>query len=139
MLSKPERLTRAGLFQRTHAAKKSVTVPPVSLFVLERQAKSAPRLPLVGFVIGKKVHGKAVQRNKAKRRVREAYRLLRQQWLSEGDSPEINIKQWYSLVFHIQLEAIEAPFQQIQQAVEQCLILAAKKYGRRSTQAKAHG
>lgn len=135
MLPKAERLTRSGLFQRTHAAKKSVTVPPVSLFVLERQPKSAPRLPLVGFVIGKKVHGKAVQRNKAKRRVREAYRSLRQQ----ADRETVNIKQWYSLVFHIQLEAIEAPFQEIRKAVEQCLILAAKKYGRRSPQAKANG
>ena len=130
MLQKAERLTRSGLFQRTHAAKKSITVPPVSLFVLERQPKSAPRLPLVGFIIGKKVHDRAVQRNRAKRRVREAYRLLRLEWLAQGDSAAVNVKQWYALVFHIQLEAVEAPFETIRLAVEQCLIQAAKKYGR---------
>lgn len=137
MLTRPERITRSGLFQKLHASRKSVAVPPVSLYVLERQPNSAPRLPFVGFVIGKKVHAKATQRNRAKRRVREAYRLLRQNLMKTEGSARHSLEHWYALVWHIQLEAIDAPFQQIYQSVEKCLALAAEKYGRRSVKSKS--
>jgi ribonuclease P protein component len=137
MLPRPERLTRSSLFQRIHAGKKSVTVSPVSLYVQERLPKSAPRLPFVGFVIGKKVHTGAVQRNRAKRRVREAYRLLRQNLMKTEGSPGKALQHWYALVWHIRSEAIDAPFEDIYSSVEQCLAQATEKYGRKSVKNKS--
>ena len=132
MLSRAERLSKSGLFQKAYASKKRIAAPPVSLYVLERQANSAPRLPFVGFVIGKKVHAKAVQRNRAKRRVREAYRLLREKLMKSDGSAKTSLLHWYALVWHIRIEAIDAPFQQICDSVEECLTQAAVKYGRKA-------
>jgi ribonuclease P protein component len=138
MLPRAERLTKSGLFQRTHASRKSINSAFVTLYVLERQPKSAPRLPLVGFVVGKKVHARAVQRNRAKRRVREAYRRVKQSMPPETAS-KYNLQQWYSLVWHIRPEAMTAPFQDLCQSIDQCLAAAAAKYGRKSIKARTDG
>jgi ribonuclease P protein component len=137
MLTRAERLTRSGLFQKTYAAKKSVSAPPVSLYVLERQPNSAPKLPFVGFVIGKKADARAAQRNRAKRRVREAYRLFRQKVMKTEGTSRTHLKHWYALVWHIRIEATDVPFQQIYQSVEECLAQAAEKYGRKERQVKS--
>ena len=122
MLPDSERLRRSSLFQRTYAGKKSISSPLLTLYVLPRQPRSAPRLPLVGFVVGKKVHNRAVKRNRAKRRVREAYRLMR---LSES-----GLQQWYTLVFLIHNAALEADWNQIKGSVSEVLNKAEKRYGK---------
>ncbi|MFX5668415.1 ribonuclease P protein component, partial [Acinetobacter baumannii] len=61
-------------------------------------------LPLVGFVVAKKVCKSACLRNKVKRRIREAYRLLR---LSDSQARQ-ELAQWYAMVFVIQPKALEA-------------------------------
>jgi ribonuclease P protein component len=139
MLPRAERLSRAALFQRVYAGKKSVSHPPVSLHVLERQPRSAPQLPLVGFVIGKKVHARAVKRNRAKRRVREAYRLLREKLIKSEGNAKMSLTHWYALVWQIRNEAIDAPFEEILQSVEQCLVEASKKYGRKAPKLQVDG
>lgn len=122
MLPASERLSRDSLFQRVYAGRKSVSTPLVTLYVLPRQARSAPRRPLVGFVVGKKVHNKAAYRNLAKRRVREAYRGVRL-----GDA---SIRQWYAMVWVVHNKVLNATWDEIMQAVAECLAGADRKYGR---------
>lgn len=131
MLPRAERLTKPGLFQRTHSLKRSVSASFLSLYVLERNPRSAPNLPLVGFVIGKKVYAKATQRNRAKRRVREAYRLWRLRLTQAPEGQTNNLQQWYSLVWHIRAEVENAPFDEIYRSVDECLTRATAKYGRK--------
>src|SRR5689334_10697786 len=101
MLPQAERLRKTGLFQRVYSARKSVSSSLMTLYVLERQPRSANKLPLAGFVISKKVEAKATQRNRAKRRVREAYRLCRMAIVQEGGTAAKDLGQWYSLVWNI--------------------------------------
>jgi len=121
MLPAPERLRRSSLFQRTYAGKKSITSSLVTLYVLSRQARSTPRLPLVGFVAAKKVHNKATARNLVKRRVREAYRLVARR--------EASVKQWYAMVWVIHSKALTASWQEICRVVADCTARADLKYG----------
>jgi len=128
VLPSSERLRRKSLFQRTYAARKSVSSPLVTLYVLPRQPRSAPNLPHVGFVVGKNVDKRATRRNRAKRRLREAYRKLRQVYAS--------VKQWYSMVWVIHSNALTADWQEVLQAVDSCLVAAERKYGRQRAQAR---
>lgn len=131
MLPRAERLTKAGLFQRLHSARKVISAKLVSLYVLERQSRSAPRPPLVGFVVGKKVHAKATQRNRMKRRVREAYRLFRKQLTESGEIEKYNLHQWYALAWHVKPEALDASYSEISDSVAECLEKAAQRFGRK--------
>lgn len=131
MLPRPERLTKAGLFQRLHSARKVISSPLLSLYVLERQSRSAPRPPLVGFVVGKKVHARANQRNRIKRRLREAYRLFRKQLTETGEIEKYNLQQWYALAWHVKPEAINATYSEISVSVAECLEKAAQRFGRK--------
>jgi RNase P protein component len=106
------------------------------MYVLARQPRSSLRLPLVGFVAGKKLSRKATERNRAKRRVREAYRqLVRQDEHSAVDGQglllEAKFKQWYAVVFVIQAGALKAKFDEIRMSITDCLRQASAKYGSR--------
>lgn len=133
MLPDTERLRRASLIQRVYNTRRSVSVDNLTLYVLERQAQSAPRLPLTGFVVGKKVHPEATRRNRAKRRVREAYRQLR----ADGESCEaLSIKRWYALVWVIQGDVISKNWDEVKESVLGCLTRARDKYGDKRAQRK---
>jgi ribonuclease P protein component len=139
MLTAAERLRRSNLFQRTYSAKKSVSTSLFTLYVLPRQPRSTAKLPLAGFVVAKKVHNKAAVRNRVKRRVREAYRLLRQQLqgtIQEKTASEKpgNLGQWYALVWLIHDKAITASWQEIYDSVADCIQRANEKYGRRTAE-----
>lgn len=123
MLPSPERLRRTSLFQRAYAGKKSVTSALVTLYVLPRQPRSAPKLPHVGFVTAKKIDKRATARNLAKRRVREAYRQTR---LVDG-----SVKQWYAMVWVIQNKALSATWEEICHSVAFCMAKANEKFGER--------
>jgi ribonuclease P protein component len=158
VLPSPERLTRAGLFQRAYTARKSINTACLTLYVVPRsdRGKSSPRsktqstkttlassansqelarihvapLPLVGFVVAKKVCKSACARNRAKRRVREAYRLMR---LSNAEFRE-KLSQWYAMVFVLHSKSLDAPWTDIQNAVLESLNKADAKYGRASAE-----
>lgn len=138
MLPAAERLRRSGLFQRVYNGKKSVSTTLLTLYVLEKTPGSAPRFPLVGFVIGKKLEGRATQRNRAKRRVREAYRLLRQdleaQAAADSDEETTRImrilKDWYAIVWVIKSEVLTAEFDEIYRSVSECIFKASDRYGK---------
>ncbi|HEY9679961.1 MAG TPA: ribonuclease P protein component [Oculatellaceae cyanobacterium] len=157
MLPTKERLTRAGVFQRAYSARKTVGTPFFSLYVLPRQergrgakiknqsanpASSAElvkmqpaALPLVGFVVAKKVSKSACVRNKAKRRLREAYRLLR---LSNPDLKQ-ELAQWYAMVFVVHAKAFEASWTELQEAVSESIVKAGAKHGVHRPQSQGVG
>lgn len=127
-----ERLRRSGLYQRVYTARKIVSARGISLYVLPRQSRSQPKYPLTGFVVGKKVSNRAVVRNRLKRRVREAYRLIRlesEAELNSGKDLISEIKQWYALVWVINGEEINVSFPDIKERLRDCLGRAATKYG----------
>lgn len=83
-------------------------------------------LPLVGFVIAKKVCKSACARNRAKRRVREAYRTMR---LTNTNFNE-TIAQWYALVFVLNNKILDADWAEVQKTVQDSLRKANDKYAR---------
>lgn len=100
------RLRRPDQFQRARREGRSWDVPGLTLYAV----KNRQRLTRCGFVVGKRI-GKAVERNRARRRLREAVRLVYQSFLPGWD-----------LVFTIRSTALlTIPFTQIQDTVEQLL------------------
>jgi ribonuclease P protein component len=96
-----QRLQRPAQFQRVRREGKSWAHP---FFVLNAARNRAGRTRC-GFVTGKKL-GKAHDRNRAKRRVREAVRLAYDQ-----------ITPGYDLVFVLRTAVLDAPFDELQQAL----------------------
>lgn len=105
MLPRPERLLASRDFQRVYRHGRSYTHPLVVLYVLPLD-EPASRLPVrAGFVASKKC-GKAHDRNLAKRRVRESYRLL----AKRAGNPTL-------MVWVVRPAAVRASFAQIHEAV----------------------
>jgi ribonuclease P protein component len=112
MLPRPERLLASRDFQRVYRHGKSYTHPLVVLYVLPID-EPASRLPVrAGFVASKKV-GKAHDRNLAKRRVRESYRLL----ATRQGPPTL-------MVWVVRPAAVRATHTQIQDAVAHLLTIS---------------
>jgi len=159
LLPANERLRKSSVFQRAYTGRKSVNTRLVTLYVVPRakserktpHSPTATRLPFVGFVAAKKVLKSAVSRNRVKRRVREAYRLLTRS-LREGpkdrtslsaqaviektvqntegsSNPKYKLGQWYVLVFVLHAVALEATWTEILNAVDECLSKAENKFG----------
>ena len=157
MLQANERLTRASVFQRAYSGRQSVSSSVVSLYVLPRikprgakkqpqagRVQRSPSMPLVGFVVSKKTLKNATERNRAKRRIREAYRLLSKEFrgLNEherlSDEPRfagntspkaLSLDQWYAMVFVASSKALAAKYEEIEEAVAHCIAKANAKYG----------
>jgi ribonuclease P protein component len=105
-MKRAQRLRRPEQFQRVRRAGRSWSSPLLTL----NAASSNRHRPRCGFVVGKRV-GKAVVRNRARRRVREAVRLVYDRILPGWD-----------LVFVVRSPAAATvEFEQIQAAVEQLL------------------
>ena len=74
MLPKQYRLKKRSAFAATYRTGKSLHKNGVTLFI--GKAKDNQQPAKVGFVVSKKIHKRAVKRNRIKRLMRESYRLL---------------------------------------------------------------
>ncbi len=74
MLPKQYRLKKRSAFKATYKVKNSTHSGGVTLFAGRKKTEEIPTK--VGFVVSKKVHKRAVRRNRLKRLMRESYRLL---------------------------------------------------------------
>jgi RNase P protein component len=73
----------------------------------------------------------ACKRNRAKRRVREAYRRIRK----EADPQlvaQVRMERFYSLVFVIHPSVLSVPSQDVSNSVRDSLIKATKKFSHKS-------
>lgn len=74
MLPKEYRLKKRSAFAATYRTGKTFHKNGITLFVGKEKNNELPTK--VGFVVSKKVHKRAVKRNRMKRLMRESYRLL---------------------------------------------------------------
>ncbi len=83
-----------------------------------------PPNPLIGFVISKKIVKKACLRNKSKRKIREAVRVLIQENVEFSQS----LSKWYAMVFIIIKDLKDISFTELKQALINTVKLAKEKY-----------
>lgn len=74
MLPKNFRLKKYSAFTATYRTGKSLHKDGITMFIGKEKYNDFPTK--VGFVVSKKIHKRAVKRNRIKRLMRESYRLL---------------------------------------------------------------
>ena len=110
MLPKQFRLKKRSAFKATYKVKNSSHSGGVTLFAGILKKEDYPTK--VGFVVSKKVHKRAVKRNRLKRLIRESYRTLLKE-SNVGDS-----QKYMSLVFVGTEKAMDKPFDEIQKSIK---------------------
>ena len=113
MLPKQYRLKKRTAFKATYKVKHSTHSGGVTLFAGIEKNEDVPTK--VGFVVSKKVHKRAVKRNRLKRLLRESYRqLLKENNIYGSDK-------FLSLVFVGGESALGKNFDEIKNAVKKTL------------------
>ena len=113
MLPKQYRLKKRSAFKATYKVKHSTHSGGVTLFAGILKKEDYPTK--VGFVVSKKVHKRAVKRNRLKRLMRESYRQL----LKENNLG--NSQQFMSLVFVGSDRALGKSFSEIKSSIQKTL------------------
>ena len=110
MLPKQYRLKNRIAFKATYKVKNSSHSGGVTLFAGILKKEDTPTK--VGFVVSKKVHKRAVRRNRLKRLMRESYRLL----LKNGELGDS--QKYLSLVFLGTENALGKNFDEIHSSIK---------------------
>ena len=113
MLPKQYRLKKRSAFNATYKVKNSSHKGGVTLFAGILKKDDTPTK--VGFVVSKKVHKRAVKRNRLKRLMRESYRIL----LKEDNVG--NSQRFMSLVFIGTERALGKSFSEIKSSISKML------------------
>jgi ribonuclease P protein component len=113
MLPKQYRLKNRLAFKATYKVRNSSHSGGVTLFAGILKKEDYPTK--VGFVVSKKVHKRAVKRNRLKRLMRESYRILLKK-NELGDS-----QRYMSLVFVGSDRALGKPFSEIYNSIKKTL------------------
>ncbi len=113
MLPKQYRLKNRSAFKATYKVKNSSHKGGVTLFAGILKKDDSPTK--VGFVVSKKVHKRAVKRNRLRRLMRESYRLL----LKENNLG--NSQKYLSLIFVGTDKALNKDFKDIDNAVRKLI------------------
>ena len=113
MLPKQYRLKNRSAFKATYKVKNSSHKGGVTLFA--GILKKEETLTKVGFVVSKKVHKRAVKRNRLRRLMRESYRLL----LQENNLG--NSQKYLSLIFVGTENALGKNFDEINNAIKKLI------------------
>lgn len=74
MLPKENRLKKKSAFNATYKTGKIISLDGITLFCGKKKTADFPTK--IGFVVSKKIHKRAVKRNRIKRLMRESIRLL---------------------------------------------------------------
>jgi len=119
------RLLRHADFQRVYKQGRRLFSASLTVFYLERQAAGSPDMQQdsglhVGFTVGRALGG-AVQRNRMKRRLREAVRLSRPR---PGPSADV--------VINPKKAVLTVDFEQLLNEVRQAFVVIEKKLGGKS-------
>ena len=110
MLRKKYRLKKEKAFSATFRVRNCKSNEFLTLYV--GKEKSDEKIPTkVGFVVSKKIHKRAVKRNKIKRRLREIYISAMKNHLAD------NLQKAMSLIFIARGKALEASYSELEQAV----------------------
>ena len=110
MLPKQYRLKNRYAFKATYKIRNSSHKGGVTLFIGKEKTEDTPTK--VGFVVSKKVHKRAVKRNRLKRLMRESYRLL----LKENSLG--NSQKYLSLIFVGSENALGKSFDEINDSIK---------------------
>ncbi|MBR1753757.1 ribonuclease P protein component [bacterium] len=113
MLKRKYRLTNNSAFKATYRLKNSYYKSGIILWVGKEKTEEYPTR--AAFVVSKKTHKRAVRRNRLKRLMREAYRLI----LKNNSVPKS--QKYMSLIFIGQEKALDKDFKEIQSVVYELL------------------
>jgi len=108
MLPKDYRLKKRSAFAGTYRTGKSLHFAGVTVFIGKEKNNDSPTK--IGFVVSKKIHKRAVKRNRVKRLMRESYRLL----IKENKAPS----KYLSLIFVASSKLLNKSFEEVNWAVK---------------------
>lgn len=114
MLQKKYRLKKTTAFSATFKLKDCKSNGLLTIY--KGKPKTNPSIPTkIGIVVSKKVHKRAVKRNKIKRRLREIYIEAVKNGLAE------NLQQSLSIIFIANANVLDADFLTLKEAVFELL------------------
>jgi len=114
MLPKEYRLKKRGAFTATYKTGKSFHKDGITMFC--GRIKNSEYPTKIGFVVSKKIHKRAVKRNRIKRLMRESYRLI----LKEQQTVS---KKYMSVVFAASTRLLGKNFKEIDSAMKKLVEL----------------
>lgn len=117
MLKKRYRLKSRGEFKKALAGRRICANDCFVLYGLPTQPGGAP--VRFGFIVSRKVHKRAVVRNRIKRRLRE---LVRTCLLTPRFEPRM--RGFRAMVFIARIGAADLPFEQLKARLERCMAAA---------------
>ncbi len=113
MLPKENRLKKRNAFTATYKTGKSFHRDGITVFCGREKKMEIPTK--VGFVVSKKIHKRAVKRNRIKRLMRESYRLILK---NTGLSPR-----YMSLIFTASAKLLDKNFSEIDNTMKKLVDL----------------
>lgn len=116
MLKKRYRLKSRSEFKRTLAGRRLCANDCFVLYGLSAPGGFQPGPVRFGFIVSRKVHKRAVVRNRIKRRLRE---LVRTYLLADAQARELG--RFRAMVFIARLGALDTPFEQLKARLDRCL------------------
>ena len=108
MLSKQYRLKKRSAFSATYRTNKSFHKDGITVFCGREKSNETPTK--IGFVVSKKIHKRAVKRNRIKRLMRESCRLI----IKDGNLSN----KYMSLIFVASTKLLNKNFKEIDLAIK---------------------
>ncbi len=121
MLNKKYRLKKNSAFNATYRLKNIISDNNICIY-FGREKNNPDISTKFAFVVSKKIHKRAVVRNRIRRLMRECVRLM----IKNNQSPALN--KYLSIIFVAKYNAVHADFMQIDNSVKSLLDNNYKNY-----------